>query len=88
MSPKLSDDQRHALEAEHDAPVFVFDDQRHMTYVLVSLREYERVRPLFDETEFPVRESYPLQNAVASAGGWDQPNMDAYARLVMPKPTP
>ena len=88
MPPKLTNDQRDALDAERGAPVFVIDDKRHMTYVLVSLHEYERVRPLFDEAEFPIRESYPLQNAVANSSGWNDPRMDDYNRLAVPPQNP
>lgn len=88
MQPKLTDDQRHALDSERGAPVLVVDDQRHMTYVLVSLPEYERVRPLFEETEFPIRESYLLQNAVAKSAGWEAPRMDTYDRVAIPPQNP
>lgn len=88
MPPKLTDDQRHALDAERGAPLLVEDEQRHVTYVLVSLREYERIRPLFGEAEFPIRESYPLQNAVATSAGWDDPHMDSYDSLAAPPHNP
>ena len=88
MTPKLTDDQRHALDAEHGAPVFVEDDKRHVTYVLVSLREFERVRPLFEEADSGVRESYPLQNAVARSAGWDDPRMDDYDQMAVPSQNP
>jgi hypothetical protein len=88
MAPKLTDDQRHALDAKRGAPVFVEDDQRHVTYVLVSLRAYERVRPLFEDADFPIRESYPLQNAIANSAGWNDPRMDAYDRLAIPPENP
>lgn len=78
MTPILTDDQRQALDAEGGAPVFVFDEKRHSMWVLVSMQEFERVRPLFHETEFPVGESYPMQDVVARAGGWDSPRMEAY----------
>ena len=84
MPPKLTDDQRHALDAERGAPVIVEDDKRHVTYVLMSLREFERVRPLFDAAEFSIHETYPLQNAVAGSAGWNDPIMDAYNRLTNP----
>ena len=78
MTPKLSDDQRQALDAEGGAPVFVFDDQRHMTYVLLPAQDFQRIRSLLQGEDFPVRESYPLQDAVAAAEGWADPAMDAY----------
>ena len=77
--PKLTDDQRHAIDAENGAPVFVFDEERHVTYVLLPLQEYQRIRPMFDETGFQIRETYVLQDFVARAGGWEEGSMDGYS---------
>lgn len=59
MVPHFTDDQPQALDAE--GGVFILDEKRRVTYVLVSAHDFQRVHPLFDEEGFPIRESYSLR---------------------------
>ena len=36
-----------------------------------------------EETEAPIRDSYPIQNAIAFDAGWNDPSMDDYNRLTV-----
>jgi hypothetical protein len=78
MTPKLTDEMLSALSRQADRPVTVEDDQTHIHYVLLPLEIYERVRAVFDDSDFDLVETYPAQSRVAGAAGWDDPEMDVY----------
>ena len=78
MTPKLCDEQRHAIEQQHGGPVLVVDDATQKQYVLLPADAYQRVRSLIDADAFDVSETYVLQERVAGAAGWDDPAMDDY----------
>lgn len=78
MTPKLSDDQRQAIDAEGGVPIYVVDDKRHTVYVLLPADTYQQIRPLFEPDTFAIRDSYPLQDTVAKRDGWNDPIMSAY----------
>ena len=84
MTPRLSDDQRLAIDAEGGAPVYVVDDKRHTIYVLLPADTYQRIRPLFEPDTFKLPDSYRLQEAVALAEGWNAPPMSDYDALGAP----
>ena len=44
MTPKLTEEQRKAVQHSSDAPVRVEDDQTHVQYVLLRLDLYERLQ--------------------------------------------
>lgn len=43
MAPKLSDEQRQAIESKHGGPIEVQDDRTKRTYVLVGRDEFHRM---------------------------------------------
>ncbi len=43
MVPKLSDEQRQAIESKHGGPIEVQDDRTERTYVLVGRDEFRRM---------------------------------------------
>ena len=83
MTPRLSPEQRQALERQPDRPVFVTDPATHSAYVLLSAAAYRRVRPLLEAEEgaFDPVEAEPLMDEVARREGWEDPQMDAYDAL-------
>jgi hypothetical protein len=78
MTPKLSNEQRRALEEQHGGPVFVVDSDTQQQYVLLPADTYQRIRALIDEDALDIRETYPMQEQVAASAGWDDPAMDDY----------
>jgi PHD/YefM family antitoxin component YafN of YafNO toxin-antitoxin module len=73
----LSDQQREAIE-QGSSPLYVTNPQNQARYVLLPAEEYERIRALLDEDDFDIRETYALQEKVARAEGWDDPELDVY----------
>ena len=68
-----------ALDAHPDKPLHVVDPRTQETYVLVRAEEYQRLKTLlYDDSEFSVRNAYPLMDEVAAKEGWDDPEMDSY----------
>lgn len=78
MTPKLTEDQRQAIEAEGGAPVYVVDDKKHAVYVLLPAENFQQVRALIGPDVFAISESYPLQESVAASEGWNDPRMSDY----------
>jgi hypothetical protein len=86
-SPNLTDEQRQALHQANDrGPITVVDPATQVSYILMRADLYERCHALFSDEPFDVREAYPHMDAVASAVGWLDPEMDAYDRLDPRKP--
>jgi hypothetical protein len=68
-----------ALDAKPDEPLRFVDPRTRETYVLVRADVYERLFGLlYDDSEFSVRDAYPLMDEVAANEGWDDPEMDSY----------
>lgn len=78
MTPKLSNEQRRAIDEQHGGPVFVVDGDTQEQYVLLPAETYQKIRALIDDDTFDIRETYPLQEKAAGAAGWDDPAMDDY----------
>jgi hypothetical protein len=78
MTPKLSNEQRQAIEEQHGGPVLVVDGVTHEQYVLLPAEIYQRLRLFVEAEGFDIRETYPLQDNVAAEAGWDDPAMDDY----------
>jgi len=79
MITKLTEEQRQALHVANDTgPVSLVDPETNTAYVLLRADIYDRVKPLFDEEPFDIRETYAAQEQVASTAGWDDPEMDVY----------
>jgi hypothetical protein len=68
-----------ALDAQTNEPLHLVDPRNQETYVLVRADLYERLKGLlYDDSEFSVRDAYPLMDEVAAKEGWDDPEMDSY----------
>jgi hypothetical protein len=78
MTPKLSIEQRKAIDEQHGGPVFVVDSDTQVQYVLLPAEIYQRIQALISDDTFDIRETYPLQENAAGAAGWDDPDMDDY----------
>jgi hypothetical protein len=78
MSVTLSKEQQEALKRQGDAPIHVLDPEKQDWYVLLPIKDYQRVRALFEGDEFDIRETYPLQERVAAVEGWADPAMEVY----------
>jgi hypothetical protein len=78
MAPKLSDEQRSAIEQHAGQPVYVIDTVNETEYVIIPAEVYGRVRALLESDEFDVRETYAAQEQALGKSGWDDPAMDAY----------
>lgn len=48
MSPKLTAEQRQAIDEHGGKPVYVVDTDRHQTFVLLSATDYRRVRVILE----------------------------------------
>jgi hypothetical protein len=78
MIPKLSDEQRQALEEQQGKPLLVEDTVKQTHYVLIPAETYQRVRALFETGVFDVRDTYVAMEQAFGSAGWDDPAMDAY----------
>lgn len=78
MTPKLSHEQRQAIEDQQGGPVFVVDGDTQQQYVLLPAEMYQKIQSLIGGDSFDIRETYPLQDKIAAAAGWDDPAMDDY----------
>ena len=87
MSTKLTTEQHAELEQHGNKPMPVLDPVNQKVYFLVSGEMYEKVRALFDEDPFDIRETYPAQEA-ALAKVWDDPALDVYNDYDLNKPHP
>jgi hypothetical protein len=45
MTPKLTEDQRHAIEERGAAPIYIVDETTNIGYVLVRAEHVESTRP-------------------------------------------
>ncbi len=78
MTLTLTPEQQQALIAEPYQPLQLVDDKGTGKWYLISERQYEVVKSLFEEDEFDPREFYPLIAKTAAAAGWADPMMDVY----------
>jgi len=76
MTPKLTNEMRHALRDPSQQPVQVEDEQTRMRYVLLPLDVYQRAQSLLS-ADFDVAETYAAQDA-GLAKVWDDPELDAH----------
>ena len=86
MATKLSSEQREELQQHGNRPVAVVDPDTNAVYFLIAGELFERVRPLFDDADFGIQETYAAQSQVAGASGWDDPEMDVYNDFDSQKP--
>jgi hypothetical protein len=79
MTLELTEPLQRALDAQPDEPLRVVDPRTQKTYVLIPEDAYARLKGLaYDDSDFPIRDAYPLMDAVAAKEGWDEPEMDSY----------
>jgi hypothetical protein len=78
MTTKLPDEVRRAVAEKAGGPVYVDDSEAHTTYVVLSAVQFEHLRVAGEAEESSLVDSYPLQETVARAAGWDDPLMDDY----------
>lgn len=54
---------------------YITDRTGHKTHVIVPVELYERIKPLADDSDFLIAETYLAQDRVAAID-WDAPEMD------------
>ena len=77
MNPKISKEQREALQREPGKPITIEDDQAHAFYVLLPLDTYKKVQALVSGDDFDANEFMPLVHE-ALADDIDAPGMELY----------
>ena len=88
MTTKLTTEQRNDIQQHGNKPVSVIDPETNAVYFLISSDLFDRLRPLFDDESFDIRETYAAQSEVAGKSGWDDPEMDVYDNYDANKPQP
>jgi hypothetical protein len=73
----LTPEQAGELQQQGDRPLKVVDPETQKVYFIIAGDLFERLRPLFDDGEFDIRETYSAQEA-ALAKVWDDPELDVY----------
>jgi hypothetical protein len=82
MTPKLTDEQRQALEhAEGTGPVSVEDPATHTTYVLVRADFYEQSRLANEDDDIDPAEVRPFVEEVMRDDDAHDPLLERYQRL-------
>jgi hypothetical protein len=77
---ELTEEQRQELDRPE--PARARDPKTNETYVLVRTEVYDRLKGLlYDDSEFPISEAYPLMDQAAAQAGWGDPAMDIYDDL-------
>lgn len=83
MMPKLTDEQRQAVQ-QQETPPRLLDEQSNTVYVLLREDMYEQVKAFFEDDEIDPRELYPLMWEVMRED-WEDPAMDVYDNHPEPK---
>lgn len=84
--PTISPELLQAVQEAGNTPVRLDNPETRAAYFLLTEEVYERVRSLIEaEEDFGIRDAYPLMDRVASAEGWDNPEMDVYNRYEPPQ---
>lgn len=78
MTITLNSDQREAIKAHAEGPVYVVDSETERTYVLISAEDWQRVRSLLGDDQFDAADAAAAQSAAAHTTGWDDPDMEVY----------
>lgn len=78
MTPKLSNEQRQAIDERHGEPVYVIDSVTQEQWVLVPARTFQKIRNLLGEDAADIQETYAAQDQLTAAEGWEDPAMDDY----------
>ncbi len=77
MAPKLSDEQREAVQRHPNEAIYVVDTATQDQYVLIPAEAYQKVQALIIGGEFDPEEFLPLIHA-ALADDIDAPGMEMY----------
>jgi hypothetical protein len=51
MIPKLTEDQRHAINEHGGAPIFLIDDATNVSYVLIRADQFEKIKVSTDNED-------------------------------------
>ncbi|MBI3837129.1 MAG: hypothetical protein HY288_04245 [Planctomycetia bacterium] len=86
MAPKLSDEQRDAVETQGGRPVQIVDPATLATFYLISEEQFNQVRSLLEAEAFDIRETYAAQDQ-ALRPIWDDPALDIYNEPDTPSTT-
>lgn len=78
MATQLTLQQHAELEQHGDKPMPVLDPVDQKVYFLVAGDVFEKLKALFNDESFDIRETYAEQSSVAGQSGWDDPEMDVY----------
>ena len=81
MTPRLSEDQRHAIEEHGGTPVHVVDADTNANYVLMRAEQFEALRFLFSDEEFNPRDAYPFVDRVMAEDDASDPTLASYQDL-------
>jgi hypothetical protein len=77
MAPKLTDEQRHAIEQQGGRPVEIVDPSTHTIFYLISGDQFNQLRSLLESEAIDIRETYAAQDR-ALRSVWDDPALDVY----------
>jgi hypothetical protein len=77
MATNLTPELAQALREQPGRPVQAVDPATQQVYFIVPGELYERVRALFDDEDFDIRDTYAAQDA-ALRKVWDDPELDVY----------
>ena len=80
MTPRLSEDQRQAIEERGGAPVYVVDAETNKSYVLLPADQYENIRSYLEEL-FDPRDAYPFVDRVMAEDDANDPTLEGYQNL-------
>jgi len=87
MTPKLTPDQRQAIEERHGKPVYIVDADTQRTYVLLPAEQYDRIKAVFEDAgEADPREAYPLVDEVMREDDDEDPALAHYQRYAREQP--
>lgn len=76
MTPKLSDEQRQAVEQNHGGPVEVVDAKTHHQYVLIRAEMFERFKRVLELSEPSEEDTTALIQQIGKSAGWEDPSSD------------
>jgi hypothetical protein len=80
---ELTQEQRQELRQSLPGEVRVSDPDTREEYVLIKVTVYNRIKNLiYDDSEAPISEAYPLMEEMAAKAGWDDPALDVYNELI------
>jgi len=77
MAPKLTDEQRLAIEQQPGLAVKVVDPATDSTFYLISDDQFSRIRCLLEAEPFEIRETYAAQDR-ALGTVWNTDELDIY----------